>query len=115
MKEFKRTSRSQSACNAPLSVFVDIPATFTEAQAETILAIAKISPIHSRLAEQLLQAWSPKRFTDAQARCIQEILQLDAGDLRATIADAVEPCELRRRLFLRPEGEPTAEIEVWAA
>ncbi len=88
MKVFQRIFRSQQARFAPLPVFVDIPGTFTELQAKTILAISKIMP----------QAWTPQRFTNAQARCIHEMLQLDADDLRATLADAMEPCDLRRKL-----------------
>lgn len=87
---------------------VDIPATFTEAQAETILAISRISATDSGFAEQLLQAWTPERFTEAQARCVHEMLKLDADDLRATIADAMEPCALRQKLRSRPEGEPAS-------
>ncbi|MDM0109349.1 hypothetical protein QTH97_30780 [Variovorax sp. J22R24] len=102
MKELKRPSRSQS--DPLLPVLADIPATFTEAQAETIFALMNISAIDSELADHLLSAWSAERFSVAQARCIHEMLQLDADDLRATLADALEPCGLRRRLSSRRES-----------
>jgi len=98
MKNFKQTSRSQRASCAQANVLVAVPATFTEVQAEKILAIAKISRPVSGFAEQLVQGCAPERFTDAQAQCIHELLQLDADDLRATLVDAMEPCNLRRRL-----------------
>jgi hypothetical protein len=106
MLDFKQTSRSRRVSLEEPSVRVDIPATFTEAQAETILAISRISATDSGFAEQLLQAWTPERFTEAQARCVHEMLKLHADDLRATIADAMEPCALRQRLRLRSHGEP---------
>ena len=98
MKDFKQTSRSQRASCAQANVLATVPATFTEEQAETILVIAKISRPDSGFAEQLVQGCAPQRFTDAQAQCIHELLQLDADDLRATLVDAMEPCNLRRRL-----------------
>jgi hypothetical protein len=112
MKDFKQTSRSKRPNRAPARLLANIPATFTEVQAETILAIRRICATDSGLAEQLIQAWTPKRFTDAQAQCIQEMLQLDADDLRATIADAMEPCDLRRRLRAPHEEEPASRLEV---
>ena len=115
MKVFQRIFRSQQARLAPLPVFVDIPGTFTELQAKTILGLSKISATDSGIAEQVLQAWTPQRFTDAQARCIHEMLQLDADDLRATLADAMEPCDLRRKLrsgYEVEESEPASGVEV---
>ena len=111
MKDFKRTSHSHRARCAQPFVLVTIPATFSEKQAETILAITKISATDSELAEQLLLACVREHFTDAQAQCIHELLQLDADDLRATVADAMEPCDLRRRLRSRCDGEPVSDLE----
>jgi len=115
MNVFQRIFRSRQARLAPLPVFVDIPGTFTELQAKTILGLSKISATDSGIAEQVLQAWTPERFTGAQARCIHEMLQLDADDLRATLADAMEPCDLRRKLRSGheiEEGEPASGVEM---
>ena len=80
---------------------VPIPETFSEVQAETILAINKISATDWGFAQQLLQAWTPGRFTGSQAQCVHEMLQLGAEDMKATLADAMEPCALRQRLRSR--------------
>jgi hypothetical protein len=112
MKDFKRTALFQQAGQTLRRLFVDIPSTFTEAQAESILAISKIKATDSGLSEQLLQAWTPERFTEAQVRCVREMLELEVDDLRATIADAMEPCELRQRLCSRREGDPVSRVEV---
>ena len=111
MTDFKQTSRSRRTSCAQASVLATVPATFTKAQAETILAITKISATDSGFAERFLQACASD-FTDAQAQCIHELLQLDADDLRATVADAMEPCDLRRRLRSWCEGETASGLEV---
>ena len=84
-----------------------IPETFSEAQAELILSLARVCTTDSRAsAERLLQDWTPERFSGAQAACIRELLALEAEELQSTLIDAMEPCELRLRLLAaRP---PTA-------
>lgn len=77
-----------------------IPDTFTESQAELILSLAEVSATDSYAsAERLLQEWTPAHFTESQAACIREMLALEAGELKATLVDAMEPCELRLRLL----------------
>ena len=90
-----KTSRARS------SVLVPIPETFSEVQAESILAIKRISASNWAFAQLLLRSWTPERFSGVQARCIQEMLHLSPEDLRATLADAMEPCDLRQRLRSR--------------
>ena len=100
-----KTSRARS------SVLVPIPETFSEVQAESILAIKRISASDRGFAQRLLRAWTPARFSAAQSRCIQEMLHLSAEDLRATLADAMEPCDLRQRLRSRCTELLTSGLE----
>ena len=101
-----KTSRARS------SVLVPIPETFSEVQAESILAIKRISASDRGFAQLLLRAWTPERFSGVQAKCIQEMLRLSAEDLRATLADAMEPCDLRQRLRSRCTELLTSGLEV---
>lgn len=75
-----------------------IPEAFTETQARLILALAKLKATHSSTIEQLVEVFTPTRFTQAQAARILEILALDGDHCRATLADAMQPCELRQSL-----------------
>ena len=87
-------------------VAAPIPATFTSVQAKWVLAVDAINAYDKALATRLLMAWTPTRFSQAQAQCVLELLALKRQDLRATLADAMEPCELRDRLR-RPMRHPS--------
>ncbi|MGO4389718.1 hypothetical protein AB4Z46_00060 [Variovorax sp. M-6] len=76
----------------------DIPATFTAAQVETILALNEKIDDAKAGAAQLLNAMTPTRFSAAQAECIRELLTLNVRDFHATLADAMELGPLRDRL-----------------
>ncbi|MDM0001471.1 hypothetical protein QTI24_22900 [Variovorax sp. J22P240] len=75
-----------------------IPDAFTETQARLILALVKLKATHSSTIEQLVEVFTPTRFTRAQAARVLEILALDTDYGRATLADAMQPCELRQSL-----------------
>ena len=85
-----------------------IPGAFTETQARLILALAKLKATlkatHSSTIERLVEVFTPTRFTQAQAARVLEILALDTDCGRATLADAMQPCELRQSL--REQGNP---------
>ncbi|MDL9999438.1 hypothetical protein QTI24_12535 [Variovorax sp. J22P240] len=76
----------------------DIPATFSEEQADAVLDLEVIAARDQSRAGRRLRECTPSLFTRAQAECVRELLSLDPWDLRATLADAMEPCELRDRL-----------------
>jgi hypothetical protein len=74
------------------------PDTFTETQARLALSLAKVKSRDPHAARKLVQAFTPSGFNRAQAICVLEMLDLAGDDFRATLADAMQPCELRDRL-----------------
>lgn len=74
------------------------PETFTEIQARLILSLVKLQERDGSTTAKLIEAFTPSRFTEAQAACVLGLLELDADDFRATLVDAMQPCELRERL-----------------
>lgn len=78
-----------------------IPETFTAAQAEWVIAWNEAAGNAGTGVALQLDASTPTRFSAAQAECIRELLNLNAQDFRATLADAMEPCPLRNRLRAR--------------
>ena len=90
--------RAPSSPATSIATALDIPATFTQEQAEWILALHKLGTHDRSRATQILSDWTPARCSRAQAACIEALLELDAQDLRATLADAMEDGDLRRRL-----------------
>ncbi|MDM0035565.1 hypothetical protein QTI33_25760 [Variovorax sp. J22P271] len=91
---------ASSAAIASAAAF-DIPATFTQQQAEWILALHRLAARDRSRATQILCDWTPARCSRAQATCIEALLDLDTRDLHATLADAMEDGDLRRRLLAR--------------
>ena len=99
---------SQPACAdasaaTPAAPAAGIPETFTGEQAEWILALHRLHSHDRARALQILADYAPLRCSEAQAACIEELLALDALDLRATLVDAMEDCELRHRLRAQSE------------
>jgi hypothetical protein len=96
---FRRPHRVESSPAVATAAAFDIPATFTQEQAEWILALHKLGAHDRARASQILCDWTPARCSRAQAACIEALLDLDAQDLHATLADAMEDGELRSRLL----------------
>lgn len=96
---FRASHRVESLRAMASAAAFDIPATFTQAQAEWILALHKLGAHDRARASQILCDWTPARCSRAQAACIEALLDLDAQDLHATLADAMEDGELRSRLL----------------
>jgi hypothetical protein len=96
---FRAPQRVESFRAMATAAAFDIPATFTQAQAEWILALHKLGAHDRARASQILCDSTPERCSRAQAACIEALLGLDARDLHATLADAMEDGELRSRLL----------------
>ncbi|MDM0075639.1 hypothetical protein QTH90_14645 [Variovorax sp. J2P1-59] len=79
---------------------IDIPSAFSAAQAAAVLDLESMALQDGAAAERRLREWTPSVFSRAQARCVHELLSLDPRELRATLVDAMEPCELRDRLVI---------------
>lgn len=93
-----RPHRVEASPAVSTAAAFDIPAPFTQEQAEWILALHKLGARDRSRATQVLRDWAPARCSPAQATCIEALLDLDAQDLRDTLADAMEDCDLRGRL-----------------
>jgi len=75
-----------------------IPAAFTVSQADKVLELERIGRQARAGAALLLKASMPAHFSEAQAECVTQMLRLTPEELRATLADAIEPGALRDRL-----------------
>ena len=80
------------------ALLLGIPGTFTAEQADAVLDLEVIAARDQARAGRRLRECTPSLFTRAQAECVRELLSLEPRDLHATLADAMEPCELRNRL-----------------
>jgi len=85
---FRGPRRVESSPAIATAAAFDIPATFTQEQAEWILALHKLAAHDRSRAIQILCDWTPARCSRAQATCIEALLDLDTRDLHATLADA---------------------------
>ncbi|MDN8615158.1 hypothetical protein [Variovorax ginsengisoli] len=94
----RRPHRVQPSPAVSTVAAFDIPAPFTQEQAEWILALHKLGVRDRSRATQVLHDWTPARCSPAQATCIEALLDLDAQDLHDTLADAMEDCDLCGRL-----------------
>jgi hypothetical protein len=103
---FRGPHRVESSPAVATAAAFDIPATFTQEQAEWILALHKLAAHDRSRAMQILCDWTPARCSRAQATCIEALLDLDTRDLHATLADAMEDGDLRRRLLARGAQRP---------
>ncbi|MDM0107914.1 hypothetical protein QTH97_23405 [Variovorax sp. J22R24] len=79
-------------------LLLDIPATFSAEQADAVLDLEVIASRDQARAGRRLRECTPSLFTRAQVECVRELLSLEPRDLHATLADAMEPCDLRDRL-----------------
>ena len=82
----------------PKVAAADMLNTFTADEAEGILAIEELNAYNSVRAAVVLDSLPPDCFSEAQVQCIRQMLLLKHDEFLATLADAMEPCELRDRL-----------------
>jgi hypothetical protein len=77
-----------------------IPATFHTEQGQLILELHQQRGLFARLAEGP-QLSASGAFSEAQCLCIGHLMRLGREDFHATLADALEPGELRDWLQAR--------------
>jgi hypothetical protein len=86
----------------------DLPAAFTERQARLVLAMREWG-IRGADAARLLSTWPPETFSNEQAACVPELLELEVDDLCDVLADTMAARGLRGGLF---RGRDFAETRI---
>jgi hypothetical protein len=75
-----------------------VAAPFTEKQVRLVLALREWA-VRGAEAARLFSTWPPGIFSEAQGACVLQLLELNADDLCAVLADAMVPRRLRGGLF----------------
>jgi hypothetical protein len=91
--------RPRAKAPARSDVASEIPGAFSEDQARQILVL-KVLGVDREAALRILRG-KRQALNGAQVECAGEMLELELGDLCATLADAMNPCALRGQLMRR--------------